>query len=229
MADNEASPNSSDARRVSLDKRAAGASSSLTPPPPAPVGRPVSQPPASRQVPRGVLFPGVAAIGLLVIAFAGWRLIGADQLSPDRMATEQGASTPSTTSGNGGSSDSSDTSEPSEGGVFDAFFGTWSGVVSQFDDGPQTDFEMTLTLIPNDGALAGDTTYNLGSKTCTGNLEFVSGDATVVSLRENIVSGHCISSGDISVQDLTNDSVSFEYHSTKRNGATQVVRGVLTR
>jgi len=228
MADS-ASPSSGDAPRVNLDKRAAGAPPSLTPPPPAPVDHPVSQPPTSRRVPGRVLLLGVATIGLLVIAFAGWHLIGADQPSTERMTTEQGTSTPSTASGTGSNSDSTVSSVPSSVGAFDAFAGTWSGVVSQFDDAPQVDFPMTLTLAPSDGALTGETTYDLSSKTCIGDLEFVSGDATVVRLREHIVSGQCIPSGRISVQYLTDDSVSFEYRSTKRNGAAQVVRGVLTR
>jgi hypothetical protein len=177
---------------------------------------------ASRQGPKKPILLGGAAVGLLVVAFVGWLLISTGEGSKDRPATAgPGPSALGTTGEIGDNADSA--------GVLDAFSGSWDGVVSQFDDGPQVDFPMTLTLVGGDGELTGTTTYDLVDAKCSGSLAFVSGDATVVEFRERISNGHCVGAGDVSVRSLTTDSVSFEYRATKRSGATQVVRGVLTR
>lgn len=226
----KANPRSSEAPRVNLDKRGAETPASLAPPPlpPAAVGRPVSRPMASRWGPKPLLLGG-AAIGLLVVAFAGWLLIGAGEGSRDRPAIAGPGPSALGATGEAGDNADSAGSDPSSPGVLDVFPGSWNGVVSQFDDGPQVDFPMTLTLVGGDGELTGTTTYDLVDGKCSGRLAFVSGDATVVEFRERISNGHCVGAGDVSVRSLTTDSVSFEYRATKRSGATQVVRGVLTR
>lgn len=228
MADNANSR--SNAPRVSLDKRRAEAPSSLTAPPPAPVGRPALQSSTPRRGPRAPLLLGSATVGLLVIVLAGWLLVGSDHGTKDRSATaEEGSSTQGVKEEVVDDSDPASPSDSSSTVAFEAFSGSWSGVVSQFDDGPQVDFPMTLTLSADKGGLTGSTSYDLRDGVCRGELEFVSGDASVVDLRERISNGHCVGSGDISVRYLTDSSVSFEYRATKRSGATQVVRGVLTR
>ena len=88
---------------------------------------------------------------------------------------------------------------------------------------------MTLALEADSDELTGATTYELADGRCSGTLEFLSGDGSTVELREHVSDGDCVGAGDITVELIDSDSLSFEYRATKKSGADQFVRGVLTR
>lgn len=123
----KANPRSSEAPRVNLDKRGAEAPAPLAPPASAPaaVGRPTSRPMASRQGPKKPLLLGGAAVGLLIVAFAGWLLVSTGEGSKDRPTTSGPGPSALGTTGEVGDNADSTGSDPSSPGVLDAFSGSW--------------------------------------------------------------------------------------------------------
>lgn len=183
----------------------------------------------------------VAAGAALVLALVGYLALGrAPQESvaanaspttspPATSASSAGPSRPAQTSQRPTAAPSPSPRPDLRSAMQSAFSGSWSGVVSQFDDGPRIQFPMTLDLRPQADGVAGRTTYELDTGQCVGEVRFVSGDASTVHLSERIASGPCVAAGSISLRQIDESSVSFEYRTAKRDGAVQVVRGVLTR